>query len=189
MAHSGREVEIKLPVKSAATARRLLRAAGFEVIKRRVFESNVIFDTPALDLRRRGALIRLREAGGGAVVTYKGPPKITRHKSREELETGIGDARVVAKILRRLGYVPGFRYEKYRTEFQRHGDSGVAMLDETPAGVFLELEGPARWIDATARELGFAKRDYITASYVRLHLERGGSPDSMRFHRSPASKS
>ena len=188
MAHGGREVEIKLPVKDAGSARRRLRSAGFDVTKPRIFESNVIFDTPALDLRRRGALIRLREAGGKAVVTSKGPPKITRHKSREELETGIGDARVAAKILDRLGYVPGFRYEKYRTEFQRAGDAGVAMLDETPAGVFLELEGPARWIDATARELGFSKRDYITASYVRLHLERGGSPDGMRFRRRPTSK-
>jgi hypothetical protein len=35
------------------------------------------------------------------------------------------------------------------------------MLDETPAGVFLELEGPSRWIDRTARRLGFAESDYL----------------------------
>ena len=44
-------------------------------------------------------------------------------------------------------------------------------LDETPIGVFLELEGPAKWIDSTAKELGFSYADYITASYGVLFAE------------------
>jgi adenylate cyclase class 2 len=187
MAQKGRETEIKLPMSDAQSARRLLRAAGFRVSRPRRFESNLIFDTPESDLRQRGTALRLRHDGGG-ILTYKGPPKITKHKSREELETAIGDVRTMAKILDRLGFRVVFRYEKYRTEFRRPPGPGVAMLDETPVGVYLELEGPPRWIDATARRLGFTHRDYITTSYIRLYLDqaqqRGGPADRMGFRRS-----
>jgi adenylate cyclase class 2 len=47
----------------------------------------------------------------------------------------------------------------------------MATLDETPIGVYMELEGSPRWIDRAARRLGFSERDYITASYGRLYLE------------------
>jgi len=42
-------------------------------------------------------------------------------------------------------------------------------LDETPIGVFLELEGPATAIDRAAKALGFEKRDYILANYMVLY--------------------
>ena len=45
----------------------------------------------------------------------------------------------------------------------------MAVLDETPIGTYLELEGPGAWIDATAAELGFAARDYILLSYGTLY--------------------
>jgi adenylate cyclase class 2 len=45
------------------------------------------------------------------------------------------------------------------------------MLDETPVGVYLELEGSPRWIDRSARQLGFSEPDYIVRSYGRLYLE------------------
>ena len=71
------------------------------------------------------------------------------------------------------------------TEFRRRGSAGIAMLDETPIGVYLELEGSPTWIDRTAHQLGFAEHDYITASYARLYVEwcetRGVSPDNMLF--------
>ncbi len=49
--------------------------------------------------------------------------------------------------------------------------TGVATLDETPVGVYLELEGTPNWIDRMARKLGFDEAAYITASYGRLYLE------------------
>ncbi len=45
------------------------------------------------------------------------------------------------------------------------------MVDETPIGVYLELEGSPTWIDRTVRRLGFAEMDYITTSYARLYLD------------------
>ena len=171
MTHGARETEIKLAVPDARTGRGLLRAAGFRVSKRRVFETNTVFDTPELGLRRAAMMLRVRQAGGVATVTYKGPPEVGRHKSREELELEISDAGTMGAIMERLGLGAVFHYDKYRTEYRQPGRSGIATLDETPVGVYLELEGTPTWIDRAARKLGFAEDDYITASYARLWLE------------------
>jgi adenylate cyclase class 2 len=74
-------------------------------------------------------------------------------------------------ITERLGFQRAFRYQKYRTEYRLPGSSGLATLDETPIGVYLELEGKPAWIDRTARKLGFQESDYITDSYAGLYLE------------------
>jgi len=58
-------------------------------------------------------------------------------------------------------------------------------VDETPIGVYLDLEGGPTWIDNTAYQLGFAEKDYITASYARLYVEwceaRAVEPSDMLF--------
>jgi len=188
MARGALETEIKLALPDLKTARRLLRAAGFRLWKRRVFEDNTLYDTPDLALRAAGKLLRVRQAGGTAIVTYKGTPLVSRHKSREELEAAVSDAGTVGAIFGRLGMQRVFRYEKYRTEYRQPAHSGVAMLDETPLGLFVELEGAPRWIDRTARQLGFSPAAYITASYARLYFEwcerNGVPPSDMVFPRS-----
>jgi adenylate cyclase class 2 len=105
------------------------------------------------------------------ILTFKGPAELGKHKSREELETGFEDPTIVARILERLGYQRAFRYEKYRTEFQRNGENGVVTLDETPIGWFVELEGTPDWIDRTAVALRWSEADYLTASYGSLYLQ------------------
>jgi adenylate cyclase class 2 len=189
-----RENEIKLAVPSAAAARRLLRRAGFRVLQPRVFESNIVFDTPVRDMLHSGRLLRIREVNGSGLLTYKGsaiPGR--RHKCREEIETPVDDPQAARRILERLGFQPAFRYEKYRTEFTRAGRSGVAVIDEIPIGVYIELEGPPRWIDRTARELGFSPSDYITSSYGRLYREfcnaQGRKPGDMVYKTSTSQPS
>jgi adenylate cyclase class 2 len=175
---SHREVEIKLRLASAAQGRNLLRKAGFRVVRRRVFEQNTLFDTAGQTLRSSGVALRLRTSGRRHLLTFKGPALPGRHKSREELELALADRQTFEEILQRLGYSPAFRYEKHRTEYRDAGSPGTVMLDETPVGVFLELEGPPDWIDTTARSLGFSQADYITASYVQLHLRASGAADA-----------
>lgn len=171
MRQGNHEVEIKLAAPDALSARRLLRNAGFRVARRRVFESNTVFDTADRSLRERCLLLRVRETPGASTLTFKGAPLTAKHKTREELEVSLSSAAGCARILERLGFEPAFRYEKYRTEFRFPGTAGMATLDETPIGVYLELEGSPRWIDRMARRLGFREQDYITASYGRLYLE------------------
>jgi len=165
------ETEIKIRISNVEAARKQLDALGYSVRAPRVFESNVIFDTAGGTLRARGELLRIRRAGDETLVTYKGPSQGGPHKRREEIETTAADAGAIEEIFARLGFEPSFRYEKYRTEYSRHASPGVVTVDETPIGDYLEIEGPAQWIDATASELGYSPADYITKSYGTLYLE------------------
>ena len=180
-----KENEIKVAVPDLPALEERLRSLGFQILHPRVFESNLTYDTPDAALRRRGELIRIREAGGNSIFTYKGPATVTRHKEREELELSVGDPQTLGIILQRLGYEPRFRYEKYRTEWAIASDDGVLMIDETPVGIYMELEGPADWIDRLALLLGYAESDYLNISYARLYAEdcarRGVSPSHMVF--------
>ena len=151
----------------------------------RLFEANVIYDTQTRSIQQKGELLRLRTAGARNVLTWKGASVPGRHKSRPETEVEFSSFEPMDQILRRLGYEPVFRYEKYRTEFAGTPPSGVVTLDKTPIGCYLELEGEAAWIDASARQLGFSEADYITGSYGALYrswCERSGkTPGWMVF--------
>jgi adenylate cyclase class 2 len=72
-------------------------------------------------------------------------------------------------ILRALGYKPSFVYEKFRAEWS--DGTGQVVVDETPIGNFCEIEGPPRWIDATAKKLGVSEADYITRNYATLFVQ------------------
>lgn len=185
-----REVEIKLAVTSAESARALLASGGFVELHPRAFESNAVFDTPQHDLFQTRRLLRLRDFRGEAILTFKGPPDPGPHKSRPEIETRIADPSAFQQILLALGYQVLFRYEKFRTTFQQPGQSGHAVLDETPIGVYLELEGDSAWIDATAAALGFPPGNYILQSYASLYQEHcartATPPGHMVFPAGPA---
>ncbi len=176
------ETEIKLPFPDGA-AEALLRIEqqGYLVRTPRVLQVDQVYDRPGGDLRQARQLLRVRSENGRAILTYKGPPFPGPYKSREELEASTSDTTALISILDRLGYVPSFRYEKYRTSFALPGETGILALDETPIGVFLELEGPEYWIDRTALRLGFSPKDYVTVSYATLYQEyvsaHGGLPD------------
>jgi adenylate cyclase, class 2 len=179
------ETEVKIRLHSPETVVHKLAASGFVVAKPRVFEANTVLDDPRQSLRARGCLLRLREVGGHTVVTFKGPAALGKHKSREELETTMGDPRTSVSLFERLGFAPMFRYEKYRTEYEKVGEHGVVTVDETPVGWFIELEGDPSWIDRTAGELGYSESDYVTDSYGSLYLQhcekQGISPTDMVF--------
>jgi adenylate cyclase class 2 len=198
------ETEIKLcPSGGAEAGRRLLEQHGFSPAGLPAHEIDQVYDFPTGELRQTGRLLRLRlirksSAGSTWLLTYKGPATPGRHKSREEIETGVSDGQALDRILTALGYQPSFRYEKYRTKFLESGEpsalaegpeKGLVTLDETPIGAFLELEGPGYWIDRTAARLGFTPEQYITASYAALYgqyLQNNPlAPADMIFLRSP----
>ena len=91
---------------------------------------------------------------------------------REEIEVEVADFAKMEKILMGVGFKIYFVYEKYREVFKSKGVR--VMLDETPIGNFLEIEGEPAAIDAMAADLGFSPGDYISDSYQRLFLLGGG---------------
>lgn len=180
------ETEVKIRFSGALReAHELIERSGYQVIEPRTLEADQTFDHPNADLLAADQLLRLRRSGARFTVTYKGPTERARHKSREEIEFDVSDAGAFELVLDRLGYQPRFRYEKYRTKFAGADEPGIVTIDETPIGVFLELEGPSDWIDLTADRLGFAHSEYCTASYAALYREylqlHHGAPANMVF--------
>jgi adenylate cyclase, class 2 len=180
------EIEIKLRLNgNLSEIKHSLRDQGFRVSKSRAYESNVLLDTSQRALRSHGKLIRVRRVGARSVLTYKGPSEAGKYKKRHEIEIPLTDAFGLEQILNEMGYHPIFRYEKFRTEYCKGPGNGKVLLDETPIGNYLEIEGSPRWIDRTARALGFSASDYITRSYGYLYLaycrERRTQPADMLF--------
>jgi adenylate cyclase, class 2 len=200
---TNREIEIKLRISDLPEVFRSLRSFG-AVPRGRVLERNTLYDTPDCDFRRRGWLLRLRteipaksalaRAGAGrAVLTWKAPlrpepgrsARLTLYKERLEREEVVSRPHRWPKLLVSLGLDPGFRYEKYRTELRL--DALHLCLDETPVGIFLELEGAPAAIDRVAGALGYSPRDYIQSTYWDLYVSdarrRGRSVTNMIFRK------
>jgi adenylate cyclase, class 2 len=185
LAHSPTETEVKIRLADLPAIQQRLEQCGFVQSVPRLFEANTIYDRPDAELLNAGLLLRLRTVGDRCVVTWKGQKTEGRHKSRPELETEVGSCEILHGILTGIGFQPSFRYEKFRTEYQETPATGTVTVDETPIGLFLELEGEPDWIDATALRLGYSPADYVLDSYGKLYLaeceKRGVSPDHMVF--------
>jgi adenylate cyclase class 2 len=164
-----KEVEIKVKIDESRAFATRLRAAGFRLVTPRTHEINTLYDFSGLQLRKRGELLRLRKYGSDCILTHKAKAKDGRHKTRVERQTKVDDGAQMEAILRALGYGPSFRYEKFRTEWT--DGKGHVVLDETPIGKYVELEGRPRWIDRTARQLGIDRNSYITQTYAGLFFE------------------
>ena len=130
---------------------------------------NSLYDLPGEVLRARKELLRLRKYGSDWTLTHKSGGQKARHSSRIELETEVADGKKMDAILRGLGYAPTFRYEKFRAEWSDR--KGQIVVDETPIGNFCEIEGPPRWIDATAKKLEVSPESYITKNYATLFTD------------------
>ncbi|HWB32081.1 MAG TPA: class IV adenylate cyclase [Acidobacteriaceae bacterium] len=213
------EIELKLPIHDLAQLQSQLPALGFQLDTPRTFEQNTLYDTAARALRASRQILRIRRYGDVWTVTHKRPepfpadagaePPATRYKVRIETETIVQDGPTLGTVFEQLGYLPVFRYEKFRTEWSQAASFGgpvfsrefsVALppplprchlvIDETPIGDFAELEGPPAWIDATLDRLGVDPASSITDSYGRLFLawkERTGSlAENLTFDEIPA---
>jgi adenylate cyclase class 2 len=172
------ENEIKLRMPGPGPAREAVARLGATLARARHFEDNVLLDDAASTLVGSGRTLRLRRTDAGAVLTFKGP----RHeregvRSRPEVEVKLeaADADTLQTILRSIGFAPVFRYQKFR-ETYRYGDVEI-VVDETPIGTFLEIEGALPQIHAAAAALGRGPADYITDSYAGLFFASGGKGD------------
>jgi adenylate cyclase, class 2 len=174
------EIELKFSVMDGRALRSAIDGLGFTLITERTFESNVLYDTADRQLRSRKQILRLRHYGERCTVTHKRQAdgdEDLRYKTRIESESVVEDGDALAEIFTQLGYSPVFRYEKFRTEWEM--EKGHLVLDETPIGVWAELEGPPAWIDTMLEKLCIAPELRTTESYGKLFLrwkEETGNP-------------
>ena len=182
------EREIKLRFDSADEARAKILALGATPLHGRRLQEDALLDTEDELLRRQRSTLRVRSEGGKSLLTFKGPAIPGLIKIREEHETVVADGAALLCILESLGLHVWFRYEKYREEFS--ADDVVIAIDETPVGVFVEIEGSEAAIHECARALDRRPDEYITDSYRFLFLKHrdanGIDGHHMVFAGSPA---
>jgi adenylate cyclase class 2 len=170
------ESEIKLRIPGPEAARAAVAGLGARRLRARHFEDNVLLDDAAGRLGIGGRLLRLRRTAQGGHLTYKGPRLDSGEvKAREEIEVPVGEPDDLQSLLAALGLRPVFRYQKYRETYS--WKDVEIVVDETPVGTFLEIEGPVDGIHAAAAALGYGRADYITDSYAGLFFAAGGVGD------------
>ena len=169
------EIEIKIEIGRISDIKKKLLRHGFKQICENSFEHNIVFDTKDSRFKKENCLLRLRNVNNKSILTFKKPPSdpgISKdYKVREELEIDVSDFKNCLNILTSIGFEIGFMYEKYR---EVHEKDGVKiMIDRTPIGNFIEIEGMMSQIDTVTNLLGFSKKDYIVESYYSLFKKKG----------------
>jgi len=170
MSESATSAETELEVKFYLSGRQKVeeRLAGKASLRApRVHEVNLRLDTPDHALLYTGRLLRLRQDTRSR-LTYKGPgSEQGGARLRQELEFTVSDFDTALHLFEALGYTVVLIYEKYRTTYEL-GEVEV-VLDETPLGDFLEIEGPdGKSILQVANELGLDWEKRILDSYTML---------------------
>lgn len=177
-----KETEIKLRVENLEKIKQILLNKGFKIEKQVFFERNYVFDTEENTLKSKNQLLRLRIEGKKYILTFKKPiiqEDKSEYKVREEIEIEVSDFDKAKLIIENLGYTIKFIYEKYREIYSKK-DVHI-MLDKTPIGNFIEIEGNYSEIDYVSNLLGFDKKDYINKTYGEL-FKKSGKKGNMIFN-------
>jgi len=177
MNQSGTKMEVEIKLKVASVQEGLDRIAQLpaELEEAPLFEDNEVYDTASGSLAASETLLRLRVVAERGTVTLKEkvPGSSQRAKVRSETETSVGSPDAIRAIFAAAGLKRVYRYQKYRSyhawKDPSTGRQLMISLDNTPIGVFLELEGEQESIDRAATTMGFTPGDYILDDYRSLH--------------------
>lgn len=177
----GREIEGKFAVADLSAVAAALAKAG-AVFLGAALETDTFFDTPGEEFRHGDKCLRLRRidvleagaenAGEGCLLTFKGPQDAQAvFKSRQEIQTALGDAEAATGILQALGFERKLVIQKRRRSYAMGGCR--IELDELPLiGCFVEIEGPDEAaIERLRAGLGVAGPS-VREPYTRLLAQR-----------------
>jgi adenylate cyclase class 2 len=164
------EIEVKIRVDDIKKTREKILELGAKLEKERFYEENTLYDFTSKTLYKKRQALRLRKINKKSFLTFKGAPQKSRKfKIREEHETEVKNEKQLRKILKSLGFVPIFNYEKHRTVCRKKNLK--ISLDETSVGNFIELEGKREEIVKFATALGVSKKEFIKLDYIQLIKE------------------
>lgn len=147
-----------------------------------VLQRDTYYDAPHRSFAETDEALRVRqeeheEEEVETRLTYKGPLVDEVSKSREEVETAVGDPGALATALERLGFEPAATVEKRRERYEVDGYT-VVLDDVSGVGQFVEIERESNELEAArkgafelARTLGFDPEDGIRESYLGMVLD------------------
>ena len=166
MAESLLEIEVKFFVPTVEPFRAKLLALGATLGQKRVFERNLLLDTPDQQLRQAEQVLRLRQDRAVRLTFKNKPIQHDEMKVREEIEMEVGDLETAVILFNRLGYHPQLIYEKYRETY--HLGTAEIVLDELPYGDFIEIEGEEGDIRRVADGMGLEWNGRLAHNYLQL---------------------
>ena len=160
------EIEVKFFLPKSHTVRERLVDMG-ATFTGKVFEINRCFENEARTFRGQDILLRLRK-DRKTTLTFKAPPKQSDNnfKVYQEVEVEVDDFDTCQVILENLGFHPEQTYEKWRETFVL-ADTKL-LIDTTPYGIFLEIEGSKSNILDLAGRLGLKWEERILLNYLAI---------------------
>ncbi len=180
------EVEVKFPGADFAALERQLAGWGARA-DAPLDEADHYFNAPDRDFAATDEALRLRRIGPANRVTYKGPKRGTRGKTRTEIEVPVGEGDETAEKFREmlvcLKYRPVAVVRKHRRIYrlERDGFALEVCLDDVEGlGRFAEVEIQApeeqlaeaeRVLRETAVALGLGREE--RRSYLEMLLSAG----------------
>lgn len=175
------ERELKFSLGEMNALRERLGELEAERLSTSQLEDNWLLDRDS-EMQRTGCVLRLRNDGQGAVVTFKGPPTFEGGvKIRTEHESRVDSLEKMQNLFESLGYLPVRRYQKMREEWRLGGV--IIALDHTPIGDFVEFEGVGA--ETVARRCGFPEEEAEQRNYLGIYddylKENPEAPPDMVF--------
>ena len=161
------EIEVKFLLKDYSALMQKISALHLPCSQERIHEFNLRYDLPDGSLVAQKQVLRLRK-DTQARLAFKGPGAMEEDVLlRKEVEVVVSDFDTTKRLLEALGYQVAMMYEKFRANYLL--DSLVMSVDETPLGLFVELEGesPAQ-VRQASQTLGFNWDARINLSYSAL---------------------
>jgi len=162
-----KETEIKFPMENLEKVRERLTQKGAER-EAGFFEDNIVYDDPEGNLFRRRELLRLRKSDD-VFLTFKKPVEKAQFKVMEEHEVRVSDFEETHRIITALGYRKVFRYQKQREIFRFQGTE--VLLDHTPIGNYVEIEGEKEHILEVCTTLGLSMEEGTPKNYLELYRD------------------
>lgn len=156
------ETEVKFLIRSPDNIEQKLQALGAACVQLKNHELNLRFDRPDGSLTKRFEVLRLRKDTRDR-LTYKGQGfAVDDVGARKEIEFEVSDFDAAQAFLEALGYRISMVYEKYRTTYRF--EAVEIVLDHTPLGHFVEIEGPGA--DALRRAAAALDLDWEARSML-----------------------
>lgn len=183
------EVELKVRADHGRVRERLETLAAEHLVSLR--QADTYYDAPHRDFAATDEAVRVREetrdGDSETRITYKGPKIEAGSKTREELETTVGDGETARELFESLGFEPVATVRKDREYFTVSGFT-VTLDTVEDVGEFVEVETDVETADEVepAREaavelladLGLDRDDQLRISYLELLLADDAPEDA-----------
>jgi len=169
------EIEAKVKVENLESVAQKLAQAG-ACFKHELLEKDSFFIDADRTIVGPGCGLRLRRQKTNetekVLLTYKGPKKKTKFKTRQEIEIEVNDAVAAEELLTALGCHKKLMFEKKRSLWRL--DKCLICLDELPLlGCFVEVEGPDEAaVEDVLKRIGLSDHENINKGYAKLMMTR-----------------